>query len=153
MLGTELRLPEAPWWASWQAVDSMACGVGILALALILGWGGYLWWAWRYLRDEHRRHDPATARRTLRIWRIVLPITPLTILSAVAVAAFIVVQVFFGFDVYRTMIAFGSFAPPGVWVSGWTMLAAIGLWAIALASLALFRMRRRASLGAPGGDT
>jgi len=138
LLGLELELPPDPWWASWEAIDSIATGVAVLAVGLMLALVAYVWWLWRQFRS-YRRYSlvPLFVSRTLVAWQTVLQVTPLMILGTLAMVGFIVVQILFGYNIYQVIIQFRMAAPPGVWLSAVMILAVICLWAITLAGLLL----------------
>ena len=143
VLGQELELPTAPWWGSWQSADTMALAAAVFSVVVFLALIFYLWWRWRRFRRRRTAYLVAIHKRRLKIWWMVLPFTPLVLLASAVTAIFIVVWLLFGFNLFRTLIQFGSFSPPGVWIAGWMMFAVISLWAIALAGETLFRYRLR----------
>jgi len=142
-----LELPEAPWWASWEAADAMASVTAGLSVALLLLLVVYVLRRWRSFRRSAGSEDtPGPGRRTLRVWRVVLPLTPLALLTAAVVTAGVVVWLLFGVNVFRTLVRFGAFAPPGVWISGWLLFGTISIWALALAGqVVVTAIRRRAT--------
>lgn len=128
------ELPAAPWLASWQAADIVAIGSAALSAVLLLLLPVYAWSRWRrWHRRADREMPPTSASKTLRVWRMVLPLTPLALLTTTLAAAASVFWVLFGINVFRTLVRFGAFAPPGVWISGWLLLSAISSWALILA--------------------
>jgi hypothetical protein len=62
----------------------------------------------------------------------------------VAATAYIVAQIMFGFNLFITIIRFGSFGPPGVLISAMTILSSIVLWMIALTITGYLRAGARA---------
>jgi CubicO group peptidase (beta-lactamase class C family) len=139
MLGIDVELPTAPWWASWQTVDRIATGaiglVALMALALV----AYIWREWRYLREHlgMTRGEQRIAAGSLMLRSI-----PLGLLGLAAAAGFLVVENLFGFNPYLAILIFGDSAPPGVWIAGLAIIGIISLWVIALAALAPFSAQR-----------
>ncbi len=143
-MGSELKLPASPWWASWAEIDHIALIAIILALVLILGLIPYLWWQWCIIRRYRRREKtPPNVGKTLKIWPFVFPATPWVFLLLIAAVAYVAVQTMFGFNLFLTLIRFGSFAPPGVMIAAMTILASILLWMIALTVIGYLRATAR----------
>ena len=144
-MGSELKLPASPWWASWAEIDRIALIALILAALLIIGLIPYLWWQWRIIRRYHRGElAPPRVGKTMKIWLFVLPVTPWVFLGLIAAAAYTVAQVMFGFNLFITIIRFGSFGPPGILISAMTILGSIVLWMIALTITGYLRAAARA---------
>jgi hypothetical protein len=80
----------------------------------------------------------------MRIWLFVLPVTPWVFLALIAATAYIVAQIMFGFNLFITIIRFGSFGPPGVLIAAMTILSSIILWMIALTITGYLRAAARA---------
>ena len=143
-MGSELKLPASPWWASWAEIDHIALIALILALVLILGLIPYLWWQWRIIRRYRRREiTPPNVGKTMKIWLFVFPATPWVFLALIAAAAYVAAQTMFGFNLFLTIIRFGSFAPPSVMIAAMTILASILLWMIALTVTGYLRATAR----------
>jgi len=142
ILGQPFELPAAPWLASWQAADIMATGATALSVILLLVLPAYAWRQWRSRKLQEGRHTPPGHTRTLRVWRQVLPLTPLALLTATLAAATSVAWVLLGVNVFGTLTRFGAFAPPGVWASGWLLFATISSWALVLAARTVVSARR-----------
>jgi CubicO group peptidase (beta-lactamase class C family) len=144
-MGSELKLPASPWWASWAEIDRIALMALILAGLLILGLIPYLWWQGHIIR-RYRRGEitPPRVGKTMRIWLFVLPVTPWVFLALIAATAYIVAQIMFGFNLFITIIRFGSFGPPGVLIAAMTILSSIILWMIALTITGYLRAAARA---------
>jgi hypothetical protein len=144
-MGSTLKLPASPWWASWAEIDHIALIAIILALVLILGLIPYLWWQWRVINSYQRREPvPSPVRKTMKIWPFVLPLTPWVFLALIAAAAYIIAQTLFGFNLFLTLVRFGSFAPPSVMIAAITILISILLWMIALTVTGYLRVVARA---------
>jgi hypothetical protein len=144
-MGSELTLPSSPWWASWAAIDHIALIALILALVLIIGLIPYLWWQWRIIRRYHRGElAPLRVIKTMKIWLFVLPVTPWVFLALIATVLYISAQVTFGFNLFITIVRFGSFAPPGIMVAAITIIASLLLWMIALTITGYLRATARA---------
>jgi CubicO group peptidase (beta-lactamase class C family) len=142
MLGIDVELPTAPWWASWQMVDRIATGaIGIAAL-MALALVAYIWREWRYIRGHQ---DVTMGGRKMAAGTLIIRSVPLGLLGLAAAAGFLVVENLFGFNPYLAILVFGDSAPPGVWIAGLTIIGIISLWVIALAALAPLsaRLHRR----------
>ena len=143
-LGQELQLPGAPWWASWYAADRIATGALVLSLLFLVALVVHVWQQWHHWnRWAPDKADVPSAGCSFRAWRIVLPATPLAILGISVLVAFIVVQAIFGFNMFRVMTRFGSYAPPGVAISAIILFAVICLWALVLASMTILGIKAR----------
>src|SRR4030042_216615 len=140
-LGTEVVLPDAPWWASWAAIDRLAAGALGLSFIFLIGMVIFLY---RNLKIRHKVQEPVTddsvKRSILRIWKIALPTAPLALLSISVVVLLCFVQVYLGFDIFKVISRFGGYAPPGVMISAIRMLIIICMWALALAGTTLLRL-------------
>ncbi len=140
-LGTEVVLPDAPWWASWAAVDRLAAGALGLSFIFLISMVIFLY---RKLKNRHKAQESTTGdpgkKSILRIWKIALPTAPLALISIGVVAAFVFVQLYVGFNIFKIIARFGSYAPPGVMISAITLLIMICLWALTLAGVTLLRL-------------
>jgi len=143
LLGTELLLPDAPWWASWKSVDYIAIAALWVSAFLLLLLIIYCRAEWIYAR-KHRRGtaEPEPEKWILKELRLILPITPILILTAAAVTAFVVTEFLFGFNLFRIVIIFGTYSPPGVWIGSLVTIFTLILWAIVLLIVAIIRFRR-----------
>ncbi|MBN2239924.1 MAG: beta-lactamase family protein [Dehalococcoidales bacterium] len=136
-LGTDFILPEAPWWASWEAIDRIATGALGLSFVFIIG---LIIFIWRKIRHQK---ETSEKRVSYRIWRIVLPSAPVAIISLSILAIFLIAEILLGYNVFRIVERFGEYAPPGVSISSGTLFTIICLWALALAGTSVYRMKRR----------
>jgi CubicO group peptidase (beta-lactamase class C family) len=139
MLGIDIRLPTAPWWASWQIIDRIATGAIGIATLLVMALVAYIWREWRYFREHHR---VTRGGRDIAAGSLILRSVPLGLLSLAAAAVFLMVENLFGFNPYLAILIFGDSAPPGVWIAGLAIIGIISLWVIALAALAPFSAQR-----------
>jgi sterol desaturase/sphingolipid hydroxylase (fatty acid hydroxylase superfamily) len=141
--GTALRFPDAPWWASWKAVDRLATGALGISFLFLAGLAVFL-----YRQVRNRRYEPAVSvnpvkRTMLKIWQIALPSAPLAIIAAALITIFVLVQVYLGFNVFKVIIRFGEYAPPGAEISAATLFSVLCLWALALTGNTIFRVGYR----------
>ena len=140
-LGTKVVLPDAPWWASWASIDRLAAGAMGLSFIFLIGLVVFLY---RKLRNRHKVQElisgNSVKQSILRIWKIALPTAPLALISIGVVAAFVFVQLYVGFNIFKIISRFGSYAPPGVMISAITLLIMICLWALTLAGTTLLRL-------------
>ena len=114
----------------------------LLALALV----AYIWREWRYIRGQQ---GVVFGGREIAAGPLILRSVPLVLLGLAAGAGFLVVENLFGFNPYLALLVFGSYAPPGVWITGLTIIGIIALWVIALAALAPFSAQRHRRGGIP----
>ncbi|UCC17707.1 MAG: beta-lactamase family protein [Dehalococcoidales bacterium] len=140
-LGTEVVLPDAPWWASWASIDRIAAGALGLSFIFLVGLVIYLY---RNFKSRHKVQEPindnSVKQSILRIWNIALPTAPLALIAIGVAAAFVFVQFYLGFNIFKIITRFGGYAPPGVMISAVTLLIVICLWALALAGTTLLRL-------------
>ncbi len=140
-LGTEVVLPDAPWWASWASIDRLSTGALGLSFIFLIGLVIFLY---RNIKKLHKVQASVTGnsvkKSILRIWKIALPTAPLALISIGVVAAFVFVQVYLGFNIFKIISRFGGYAPPGVMISAVTLLVMICLWALTLAGTALLSL-------------
>ncbi len=133
VLDIELKLPAAPWWASWKAIDSIAIWVTVFSLGLIVSLVVYIWQRFKHLRKSRQHDDHLTFRQWLkRIWRVIPPMAMLIILGASMASAFYIFRHFFGYDIFRVIAAFSLYSPPSVWLAAAALLGSICLWLIAM---------------------
>jgi len=142
--GKHIELPAAPWWASWKSIDNISIYATILAFVLVLGLVPYCWWQTHVIRRVREKPNTATRGRRLRLWWVVVPATPWVFFALLASGAYAVFETIFGFNVFRTIVRFGYFAPPGVIVAAVATVVALFLWAMALSVTAIFRAVARA---------
>jgi hypothetical protein len=140
-LGTEVVLPDAPWWASWAAIDRLAAGALGLSFIFLISMVVFIY---RNLKRRHKVQEPITddsvKNSILRIWKIALPTAPLALISIGVAVIFVFVQVYLGFNIFKIITRFGGYAPPGVMISAITLLTVICLWALTLAGTTLLRL-------------
>jgi putative ATP-binding cassette transporter len=139
VLGVQFELPQSPWWASWKSVDNISIYATILSLVLVMGLIPYMIWQTRVIKRVRQNNGNKSRGKKLKIWWMVLPMTPWMLIITVASIAYIAMQSLFGFNVFVTIWRFGYFAPPGTLVAAITMLIAIFMWAIALSITMIFR--------------
>ncbi|HEY95383.1 MAG TPA: serine hydrolase [Dehalococcoidia bacterium] len=140
-LGTEVVLPDAPWWASWASIDRLATGALGLSFIFLIGLVVFLY---RRLKIRRRVQESisenSVKKSILRIWKIALPTAPLALISIGVVVAFVFVQMYLGFNIFKIISRFGGYAPPGVMISAVTLLIMICLWALTLAGTTLISL-------------
>jgi CubicO group peptidase (beta-lactamase class C family) len=144
--GKQINLPLAPWWSSWKSIDNISIYATILAIVLVLGLIPYIWWQVHVInRLRKPGTDTLPRKRRIKIWGIVLPVTGWMLVAAIVSIAYAVMQTLFGFNVFRIIIRFGFFAPPGVIVAAVATITAILFWAIAISVTTIFRSVARGS--------
>lgn len=150
ILGLEFESSTTSWWAYWKAVDNIATAVLVVNSLLVLAFGVYSWWIWRQFRAKKRHFLGASlAGRVLPAWRMTLYVLPLGLLVMFGVAGYLLVKILYGYNMYQVLILFRLASPPGVWLSGAILVAAILLWASLLVFLALFTRGSRAAPSPP----
>ena len=139
MVGTDVELPSAPWWASWASLDKFASFLAAVDLFLVLALVGYIWWLRQQVRMGKRQRLtwPFLQKWRLHIRHAVLNISPLVALGLILLAIFLVARYFFGFDPFSIAVDFRLFSPPSIWWSSVGFFFAIGLWTLMLAALGL----------------
>jgi putative ATP-binding cassette transporter len=146
-LGLQFELPQAPWWASWKAVDNISIYATILSMLLIMGLIPYVLWQMRVTRRlREQTKENGSQGKKVKIWWVVLPATPWMLIIIIVTVAYIVMQSLFGFNIFSTVVRFGYFAPPGTLVAAITIVVALFLWAIALSVTTIFRALARAPI-------
>jgi CubicO group peptidase (beta-lactamase class C family) len=140
VLGLQFELPQAPWWASWKAVDNISIYATALSVLLIMGLIPYVLWQMRVIRRMRQQtRGSGSQGRKVKIWWIVLPATPWMVIIIIVTVAYIVMQSLFGFNIFSTVVRFGYFAPPGTLVAAIAILVALFLWAMTLSVTTIFR--------------
>lgn len=139
-MGYELKLPSSPWWASWAAIDQIALITVILSGLLLLGLIPYILWQTRIIKRYRRREKiQSPIRKTVKIWVFAIPVTPWIILAVISTTAYVVVQILFGFNLFQTLIRFGTFAPPGVLIGAISFAVSIVCWAATITVIGFLR--------------
>jgi CubicO group peptidase (beta-lactamase class C family) len=139
ILGLKLEPVAVPWWAHWKAVDTTATGVLVFASFLVLALVAYIWRVWWQFRAKKRHFvGSLLADRMPPAWQMFLSLVPIGLLVMFAIAAFLVVQILYGYNLYKALIMFQLESPPGIYISGMMVIVSVLLWAILLAFLALF---------------
>lgn len=138
LLGSDVQLPAAPWWASWKSMDTISLYATILAVLLALRLIPYLTTRIRRLMhyNKYGTGMPPVVP-WLRHWRIVAPLTPWMSFTAIVVVGFIMIEIFFGYNIFKTLLRFGYFAPPGIIVGAIAVLTVSVLWAGAATGIAV----------------
>lgn len=133
LMGSELKLASSPWWASWAEIDHIALIALILASISMLGLIPFFWWQKRII-DHYKKGETARTPvgKIMRIWLIALPATPWGFLALIVMAAYVVIQTLFGYNLFKVLIRSGDFAPPGVSIAAITLTISVILWILAI---------------------
>jgi CubicO group peptidase (beta-lactamase class C family) len=133
LLGMTLK-----WWSYWKTADTLATGGLWLCLGLVAALGAFGWYLGRALKQ--RRYTITWPwRHTGRPpFVTVLYITPLILVLLLATIGYFLIKFFWGWDMYRVLVGFRDVSPPGVWISGTTLLILLAVWGTVLSFVALF---------------
>jgi putative ATP-binding cassette transporter len=139
LLGIELERASVPWWSYWKTIDTVAIGVMIMSICLLLGLIAFVWYHIRQLlkRRCHLVLSP-WAKITMPRYLFLFNITPLFVVILITAVAYVVIKTFFGFNYFWVLLEFRLASPPGIWMAGVTFLVATFLWSLLLALVALF---------------
>ncbi len=139
ILGLKLDTMMVPWWAHWKMIDTMAIYGLVLVILLLLALLFYVSRVVWHLRIGKRRFfkSEAAAPRP-PAWQMALYITPLVLVLMFTLAGYLVVQTLFGYNLFEVAALFGLGVPPGVYISGMSLIISVFIWVILLAIIALF---------------
>jgi putative ATP-binding cassette transporter len=139
LLGIELERASVPWWSYWKTIDTVAIGVMILSVCLLLGLIAFVWYQVRQLL-KHRRYLVLSpwAKNKMPLYRLLLNITPLFVVILATVVGYIIIQTLFGFNYLQVLLEFRLASPPGIWMAGVTFLISTFLWSLLLALVTIF---------------
>jgi len=144
ILGLELEPMGVPWWAHWQAIDTLATIALVFILLLVLALMFCIWYIWRQFRAKKRHFiGSSLAGLMLPAWRLVFYAVPLVLILMFALAGFLVVKTLYGYNLFEVLLLFRLGAPPGVYISGVSLLATLFLWTLLLAFTGLFTRRSK----------
>jgi len=133
LLDTELKLPAAPWWSSWKAIDNIATWVMVFSFGLIVSLVIYIWQRIKQLKNSRRVSNYSHTKGWFpRIWRVVPPMAMFLILGASAATAFFIFRSFFGYDIFQIIAGFSLYSPPSIWLAAAAVLGTICLWLISM---------------------
>jgi hypothetical protein len=133
ILGLELELMGVPWWAHWKTIDTFATFALVFIIMLILALLFYSWYIWRQFRAGKRCFIGSSFAVSIQLWRLSLYVIPLVLTLMFVVAGYLIVRALYGYNLFEVLFLFGLGAPPGVYISGVSLLIVIFLWAFALA--------------------
>ena len=139
LFGLELDTMTVPWWAHWKRIDTMATFVIIFVSLLLLAALAYLVriiWQLR-IKKMHFLGSSAVAPR-LPVWQMSLYTVPLVLTIMFTLAGYLVVQTLYGYNLFEMLLLFRLGVPPGVYISGVSLIMVVFLWVILLAFSALF---------------
>ncbi len=144
ILGLELEPMGVPWWAHWQAIDTLATIALVFILLLVLALMFCIWYIWRQFRAKKWHFiGSSLAGSMLPVWRMAFYIVPLALILMFALAGFLVVKTLYGYNLFEVMFLFRLGSPPGVYISGVSLLAILFLWTLLLAFTGLFTRRSK----------
>jgi hypothetical protein len=144
ILGLELEPMEVPWWAHWKAIDTLATIVLVFIILLVLALVSYIWYIWRQFRAKKRYFiGSSLASSMLPAWQLVFYVIPLALISMFVLAGYLVVKTLYGYNLFEVLLLFRLGSPPGVYISGVSLLVILFLWALLLAFTGLFTRRSK----------
>ncbi|UCG54085.1 MAG: serine hydrolase [Dehalococcoidia bacterium] len=138
ILGLELETIGVPWWAHWKTIDTLATFTLVFILILILALLFYSWYIWRQFRAGKRCYIGSSFADSILLWRLALYITPLVLAFMFVMTGYLVIRTLYGYNLFEVLFLFGLGAPPGVYISGVSLLIVILLWAFTLAFVGIF---------------
>ena len=139
MLGLGLEPMTVPWWAHWKAIDTIATFALVFIILLVLALALYIWWVWQQFRVKKRNFiGSSSISSMLPAWRLILYVVPMVLLAMLFLAAYLVLQALYGYNIYEVLVLFRLGVPPGVYISGVSLIFILFLWVLLLAFIALF---------------
>jgi CubicO group peptidase (beta-lactamase class C family) len=144
ILKLELEPMGVPWWAHWKAIDTLATIALVFIILLGLGLIFYIWYIWDQIRIGKRLFiGSSMGKLMLPAWQFVFYIIPLVLISMFALAGYLVVKTLYGYNLFETLILFRLGSPPGVYISGVSLLIILFLWALLLAITGIFTRKSK----------
>ena len=143
-LGLELTAINVPWWAHWKALDTLATGILFSVIGLFIILIMYLWWLLKqfnagkccFFRSNIAGPCPPA-------WQTVLYLLPITIFSLIFIGGNIVLNTLYGYNLFEALALFGRGAPPGLYISGISLIVILTLWVLLLALAGLFMRKTK----------
>ncbi|MCJ7768921.1 MAG: beta-lactamase family protein, partial [Dehalococcoidales bacterium] len=144
ILGLELEMMGVPWWAHWKAIDTLATIALVFIILLVLAWIFYILYIWRQFRAKKRHFiGSSLAGPMLQAWQLVFYVIPVVLISMFVLSGYLVVKTLYGYNLFEVLLLFRLGSPPGVYISGVSLLIILFLWALLLAFKGLFTRRSK----------
>jgi len=139
ILGLELDRMTVPWWAHWQMIDTMATyGLFLVSLLLLAMFVYIIKMIWQFRVKKRRFFKSAAVAPRLPVWQMALYIVPLILIIMFTIAGYMVVQTLFGYNLFEVAVLFRLGVPPGVYITGVSLIFVVFIWVLLLAFTALF---------------
>ena len=144
ILGLQIEPMGVPWWAHWKAIDTLATIALVFIIVLVLALMLYIWYIWRQFRAKKWYFIGSSIAGTrLPAWQLVFYVVPLVLISMFVLAGYLVVKTLYGYNLFEMLLLFRLGSPPGVYISGVSLLIILFLWALLLAFTGLFTRRSK----------
>jgi CubicO group peptidase (beta-lactamase class C family) len=144
ILGLELEPMEVPWWAHWKAIDTLASIVLAFVIFVGLALIFYVWYIWLQIRAKKRFFiGSLMVGRKPPTWQLVFYVIPLVLYSMFTLAGYLVVKTLYGYNLFEVLFLFRLGSPPGVYISGVSLLIITFLWALLLAFTGIFTRKSK----------
>jgi len=138
ILELEIKPMGVPWWAHWKTIDTLATFTLVFTIILVLSLLFYSWYIWRQFRTRKRCFFGSLFADSIPLWRLSLYITPLVLVLMFIMSGYLIMRTLYGYNLFEVLFLFRLGAPPGVYISGVSLLMVIFLWVLALAFLGSF---------------
>lgn len=139
IFGLELDTMTVPWWAHWKRIDTVATFGLIFVSLLLLAMLAYLIRIiWQFRVKKRHFFNSAAAGSRLPLWRLVLYVVPLVLIMMFTFAGYLVVQTLYGYNLFEVAVLFRLGVPPGVYITGVSLILVVFAWMLLLAFVALF---------------
>ncbi|HEX79046.1 MAG TPA: beta-lactamase family protein [Dehalococcoidia bacterium] len=146
LLGLELEPMVVPWWAHWKTIDTIATAALVFVYMLLIGLAYYIWRIWQQFHTGERRFVKSPfAVNTIPSWQLMLYSAPLVLLILIFISCYLVVNTLYGYNFFEVLVMFHIAAPPGVYITGITVLILVPIWALLLAFVGLFTRSSKAT--------
>jgi len=144
ILGLELETMGVPWWAHWKTIDTLATIALAFIILLALAFLYYIWSIWHQFRAKKRSFiGSPLAGPMLPAWQLVFYVIPVVLISMFIAAGYLVVKTLYGYNLFEVLALFRLGSPPGVYISGVSLLTVLFLWTLLLAFTGLFTRRSK----------
>jgi hypothetical protein len=135
---------EVPWWAHWKAIDTLATIVLVFIILMGLALIFYTWYIWRQIRAKRRLFiGSSMAGLTLPTWQLAFYVVPLVLFSMFTLAGYLVAKTLYGYNLFEVLVLFRLGSPPGVYISGVSLLIILFLWTLLLALTGIFTRKSK----------
>ncbi len=138
ILELEIKPMGVPWWAHWKTIDTLASFTLVFIILLMLSLLFYSWYIWRQFKTGKRCFIGSLVADSIPLWRLSLYIIPLVLILMFIMSGYLIMRTLYGYNLFQVLFLFGLGAPPGVYISGVSLLIMIFLWVLVLAFMGSF---------------